>query len=323
MIIYSKRAIAMSFNWIFAIIAGVFILFFAIYFASQFINTGEQKINTETAAKLISYLSPLESGFASGLKPEEINFKKETRTFYTCSEDKNIFGEQTLAFSEKFGNDFGKKGLEIPIKNKYVFAEDVVEGKKISIFSKPFSMGFLVGDIIAISSKDYCFFKAPNDFKESLQGMGNIRFEENNLNNCTGTKVCFSNDLKCDIIVNGDCNSDCKSNFDYGTIVNKEKGFSVGYMDNLVYGGIFSSSQIYECNVKRLMKRFNQLGLVYLDKNKILKEKVCDSDVENVLTTMMDSAKELKSSKEITSFYSEIKSMDLINKVSAIGCGIY
>jgi len=70
-----KKAIAMSFNWIFAIIAGGFILFLAIFAAGQFIRTGEQTIYTETAASLISLFDPLETGLASG-KAHEIGFKK-------------------------------------------------------------------------------------------------------------------------------------------------------------------------------------------------------------------------------------------------------
>ena len=76
----NKKAIAMSFNWLFAIIVGAIILFLAIYATSKFIKTSEEVIYTETSAKLIALLDPLETGLASG-KSEEISFKKQTRTY--------------------------------------------------------------------------------------------------------------------------------------------------------------------------------------------------------------------------------------------------
>ena len=117
----NKKGIAMSFNWIFAIIAGGFILFLAIFAAGKFIKTSEISVNTQTAASLISLSDPLETGLASG-KAHEIIFKKESRIFIDCNENTNFpFGKQTISFSEKtFGDEFGEKGGRININNKYI-----------------------------------------------------------------------------------------------------------------------------------------------------------------------------------------------------------
>ena len=97
----NKKAIAISFNWIFAFIAGTIILFLAIYATTQYIQTSEKTIYTETAAQLISLFDPLETGLASG-KSDEINFKKQSRIYLDCSYLNNHpFGQQTIAFSEK------------------------------------------------------------------------------------------------------------------------------------------------------------------------------------------------------------------------------
>ena len=72
----NKKAIEMSFNWIFAIIVGGFILFIAIYGAGKLIRTSEQSVYTETAASLVSLFDPLETGLASG-KASEISFNKK------------------------------------------------------------------------------------------------------------------------------------------------------------------------------------------------------------------------------------------------------
>ena len=94
-----KKAIAMPFNWLFALIVGALILFLAIFGATRFIQTSEEALYTESAAKLISLLDPFETGLASG-KSAQINFQKNTRTFYECVEYSNQpFGRQTIAFS--------------------------------------------------------------------------------------------------------------------------------------------------------------------------------------------------------------------------------
>jgi len=107
----NKKAIAMTFNWIFAIIVGAFILFLAIYASGKFIRTSEQSIYTETAASLVSLFDPLETGLASG-KASEITFKKESKIFFDCNENLNLpFGRQTISFSEQtFGEEFGEVG---------------------------------------------------------------------------------------------------------------------------------------------------------------------------------------------------------------------
>ena len=47
--IKNKKALEMSFAWIFSIIVGGIIIIAAIYAASNFISQGEYKVNTETA----------------------------------------------------------------------------------------------------------------------------------------------------------------------------------------------------------------------------------------------------------------------------------
>ncbi len=304
-----KKAIAMSFNWIFALIAGTIILFLAIYATTQYIQTSEKTIYTETAAQLISLFDPLETGLASG-KSDEINFKKQSRIYLDCSYLNNHpFGEQTIAFSEKtFGDKFGEKGEEVSIKNKYVFAENIVEGKKMSIFSKPFEMGFKVADIIVINSEVYCFYKASNEIKDEIEGLGikNIQFSDD-LNNCTGTSVCF-------------IGSGCDINVLNNKVVKGSE--ELYYTDSLLYAAIFSSPENYECNIKRLRNKFNELSLVYIDKIKIIENKGCSSNTEAKLRIMMDSAKALKSSENIISLANQADVINSIN-LNAGECGLW
>ena len=311
MVMNNKKAIAMSFNWIFAIIVGAVILFLAIYSATRFIQTSETVISTETSAKLISLLDPLETGLASG-KSEQINFKKLTRTYYECSSlDNRPFGKQTIAFSEQtFGDEFGETGGKVPVYNKYVFAENMVEGKDLYLFSKPFFMPFKIGDLIIISSQDYCFYQAPNNIKDDLEGLNlkNIKFTDVKEEcGADDSVVCFGSN-QCDINV-------------LNEKVIKNNGDELYYVGDLVYAAIFSSSEIYECNLKRLKNRFNELALVYIDKIKIFEQKECSSNIEIDLTIMRGF--ELESSMGISSLVDYSEDVNLLNQATRGGCKLY
>ena len=97
------------------------------------------------------------------------------------------------------------------------------------------------------------------------------------LENCSrgDIKVCFGEGSSdCNIKVSGTCISDCDydtEEYDYGFV--KKQGESVFYTGSLIYAGIFSSKEIYECNVKRLMKRLAQQALIFRDEANFLVDK--------------------------------------------------
>ena len=305
----SKKAIALPFNWIFALIVGAAILALAIYSATQFIKTSEEALYTESAAKLISLLDPFETGLASG-KSSQINFKKPTRTYYECDEFSNRpFGRQTISFSEQtLGDTWGDPGNPIPIKNKYVFAENVVEGKNLYIFSKPFFMGFKVADLIMISSDEYCFYQAPKEIKKEIENLNikNIEFVDS-LENCSDKiKVCWGG-MSCDIRVTTN------------RIIKENK--ELYYTGDLIYAGIFSSPEIYECNIQRLKSKFDELGLIYLDKINIIQRYGCGENMKNILESLRK--KEIKSSKDVFSWAEESEKLNNANQGAQSGCKIY
>jgi hypothetical protein len=314
-----KRAIAMSFNWLFAILAGGFILFLAIYGTVKIMEGGSNTDNTETAAKLAGILDPLGSGLASG-KSASVNFNQDTKTYYRC-ESRSKFGDMSIAFSQRgIGDRYSEKGQFIDT-NKYIFAEREIEGKKLYVYSKPFEMGFKIDDLIVISSKDYCFYQAPNEIKDEVKGLNieNIKLIDN-LKNCTGTTVCFGSRTNCDISVYGMCeNYNCDSKYDYGKVIKNKK--EVYYVDSLMYGAIFSSNEIYECNIKRLMKRFVALSSVYMDKIKIIELKGCSSNIETDLTGMLAIARTINNSQGIYSMSQLTQTMDAKNSASI--CKLY
>ena len=130
----NKKGIEMGFNWIFALIVGAFILFIAIYGAFKFTDIFTTSTNTQTASQLIGLLDPLETGLSSG-ESKQLNFRKESRIHLSCDEISNKpFGRQFIAFSEKsLGNKFNEPGERVAIKTKYVFAENLIQGKSFSL----------------------------------------------------------------------------------------------------------------------------------------------------------------------------------------------
>jgi hypothetical protein len=309
----NKKAIfGMSFNWIFAILAGGFILVIAIYGASKFIQTSETNLNTQTAARLTSLLDPLETGLASG-KATEINFQKQSRFYFTCN-DKAFppFGRQTIAFSEQtFGEKFSEKSEKVNIKDKYVFTNDLLEGKSLTIFSKPFELTFKVADLTMIISDNYCFYQAPEDVEDDLESLNlkNIIFMNNTKEKCNSIKVCFTSEQKdCQIKVNPDENYLIKNN--------KKLYFT----DNLIYAAIFSSPEIYECNVKRLKSKFNELSKIYLTKIKVMERKGCTSNIGAKLELMNTP---VESSRNLLELYNKAEEINQINKAANSGCKLY
>lgn len=324
-----KKGISIPFEWIFAMIIGGIILFIAIYAAVQFAGTGTRITNTETAARLGNLLSPFETGLASG-KSSEMHFNIESRIFFKeCDEKSNLpFGIQTISFTEKMFNKYPEAGEAISIKNKYVFANNSVQGKDFYIFSKPFFMGYKVADLIIIDSKEYCFYHAPEEIKDEIENLNlkNINFSDDF--SCKGITVCFDlDDSKCNVRVSPECIGNCDSNYDYGKVSkydsNGKKVSETYYIGSLVYGAIFSSENLYECNVKRLMNKFGEVGRIYLDKIKITEIKGCSSNIALELSSAIGMAKSIESSKDLIILDFKIKEIKTINQGAREGCRLF
>jgi hypothetical protein len=310
----SKKAFQMSFSWIFAIIVGGFILFLAIFSANKFIDTGQQQVFTESAAELSALLDPFETGLASG-KYSKIKFPREVRTFYECN-DRGGFGEEKISFSERsgLGKEWPRPGGEISINNKYVFAESVVQGKELNVFSTPFNMPFKIADLIIISSENYCFKgNYPNRIEDDIKnaGVNNIEFDD-----CSGIDVCFGSNSDCDIKVRkgiGDLD------YSYGTI--EKDGKIVEFIDSLLYAAIVSSPEIYECNVNRLMKKFDHLAGIYIDKIKVVSVNGCNSNIESDLRVMQSDVRNDFDLSKLINIADAANKIDSKNR--AANCKIY
>lgn len=310
MIKKNKKGIEMTFSWMFSIIAGAVILFLAIYAASRLIKTAQYEVSTVTAKELSIIFEPMETGIASG-RSIKASLSEETRIFNKCYDD-GIFGEQRISLAAKKGNQWSKPGAEIPINNKYIFSNATTDGKNVYIFGMPFEFPFKAADIIVLTTQNYCFINSPDAVQDKLEtlNLNNIKFE---VSNCTkeDIKVCFGSGSwiggRCDMVVYGTCNLACESEYDEGYVYKDKK--NIYFSGNLIYPAIFSSADVYECNVKRLAKKAGQLALLYQDEANWLSTK-CGTISSAELANFGQQLNALKDSRSLIALNSQARALD-------------
>jgi len=280
---FKKKGFQVSFSWLFAIIAGIFILFLAIYISVKVISNQSYEVDTTTAKEIEILLNPLETGFEEK-SSTTMTTATDTRIYNHCYTFGN-FGEQGLQVAQKSFGKWSDAGAEIKFQNKYIFSNEIIEGKNFYLFSQKFEYPFKVADLIILLSpeKEYCFLNAPEKVLDDSEV-----FPKNvKLIDCSSdaVRVCFDSGSNCDIKVNM---------FSETVEKNEEKLY---FSDELLYAAIFSDEEIYECQVKRLMKRASELSELYLKKAVLVKQDGCDSNVDGELTQFADLTEDFESSE--------------------------
>ena len=235
-----RGALDISFAWLFAIIVGGFILFLAVYAAIKLVGTEQTVQDAKTGKEIGILLNPLETGFESG-KTNLLTMPVETRIYNKCN-NQGIFGRQIIQISQKSFNQWSETNINVGFSNKYLFSGIYSEGKKFYLFSKPFEFPFKVADLIYVTPSEdkYCFVNPPEEIYEELES---LKQENIFLDNCpAGIKVCFSGESGCEVDVNYN-----------GKYIEKNNERIYFEGDALMYAAIFSSKEIYECQLKRLM----------------------------------------------------------------------
>lgn len=285
----NKKGIEMSFAWIFAILAGAIILFTAIYGTINLITGGQHGVNAFCAKQITNQFDPMEPGLASGMSVV-MNMSIESKIYNSCYSGGD-FGEARLACSERsgIGKEWPPKGSDITIRNRYIFSDKIEQGKGFYLFSMPIELGFKIGEEIVMTSKTYCFESAPDSMKSDVKRLqiGSIKTE-----NCTDTdvNVCFGEEnAGCNVSVYGLCtDSSCSGEYDYGYTA--RDGKTVYWTGNLVYGSIFSDSDIYKCNFERLMLRLQKLVDLYNSEQAFLATKGCGTSMSSSLVALKQAA---------------------------------
>lgn len=297
-----KAQFQISFAWLFAIIVGAFILFLAIYAAVKVINTGESATSARAGKEISVLLNPLETGFEAG-KTTLLKMPVETRIHNKCSPAGN-FGRQTIQLSQKSFNKWTETDIDVGFSNKYIFSEDITEGKNFFLFSKPFRFPFKIADMIYLTStkKDYCFMDAPERINEEISDLN----QENLFTgNCPGNsiKICFEGGSECDINVNENIRS-----------VEKRNQIVYYETDALMYAAVFSDKDIYECQIERIMQRAEELSLLYDDKATFLSSQGCLPEVN--LLAFGISVNSIKSSAELLTVRSIVDDIERENNLA-------
>lgn len=275
----------LPFAWIFASLVGAFILFLAMYLAVKLINTGETETDLKAGKEIGILMNPLEIGFQSS-QTNLLVLPVETRIYAECIESGG-FGKQGIKLSQISFNKWTDTNTRVYFQNKYIFSKNYSQGREFYLFSKPFEMPFKVADLIYLSSSNekYCFVGAPESIREELESLGqkNIFVKDCPENSI---KVCFSNRDLCDIGV------DMKSKV---VVRTPDRLYFEG--DALMYAAIFSEKGTYECQLKRLMQRVNQLALLYSEKSAFISREDCHSNLN--LAALASSAGNLEDSRGI------------------------
>jgi len=282
-----KGYLQISFGWLFAIIVGIVIIALAIYFVTKMVGTQGTIQSAKTGKEIGILLNPLETSFESAVTSSVI-FPEETRIYNRC-DNYGSFGTQKIEILQKSFNKWSETDFEVSFQNKYIFSERYSEGRTFYIFSKPFEFPFKVANLMYITSAstNYCFIDTPEDIEDEISDLKqpNLKLEEE----CSedDVKVCFGY---------GDC--EINVNYDVG-YVEKEGEIMYFETDALMYAAIFSDKATYECQLKRLMQRIEQLSNIYLSKSNALSIKGCDPVLNPYLSSLISSASGLSDSNQL------------------------
>ncbi len=296
----NKRGFEFSFSWLFSIIVGAAIIFLAIYASINLIRTENKIRDSEIGKKLGIILNPIETGLEEG-QSNKIILQSDTRLYNKCVAS-GTFGVQEIRIATKsgIGEQWPAPGVPSSFNNKYIFSSDIVEGKEYKVFAKPFKMPFKIADLIYIwpINEEYCFVNPPREIEDEISDLGLGINVSSSIAECSkkSKKVCFASS-GCDIDVSLGIGNELS-----GSVTKKENFVSNRvYFENpeLLYGAIFASPAIYNCQIKRLAGRGAELALLYSSKSAFLSAKGCGSNLDVELKNYANKSLALKDSLDL------------------------
>jgi hypothetical protein len=287
----NKKAYEFSFAWVFTVFIGAAVLFFAIYAATQLVDTKRAEEEAKTGKTIGILLTPVETNLEEA-RSSTIKVREETRIFNECGSfpdsSNNYFGSQRISASvrSRIAEEWNAlPGAENTFHNKYLFSDgatppDLIDenihfiqgDNEFYVFSKPLNLPFKIGDLIMLWSdqQHYCFVNPHFTIIEDIEDLGledkNIEvITSNDPTDCTTyseeeiKKVCF------DIPPYTGCYIKVDT---INQVVYHGSSSSVNYVLSsdsfdrfpLLYAAIFSDPEIYKCQIERLGKRAEKLG---------------------------------------------------------------
>jgi hypothetical protein len=194
-------------------------------------------------------------------------------------------------------------GIPSRFPGKYFFSDKDFVAKDILVLGKPFDYPFRVADVLILwpSTSSYCFLDPPEQMEKEIKSLVKdnrainsslqvIPYDKKEECRKGSKKVCFGKNTGCDISV-------------YESLI--KKGSKTIYIDSsqksnlFVWAGIFSDPDIYECQLKRLMKRASSLSSLYQEKSILLNGKGCTSSLTGSLESLSQAARLYNSSSDL------------------------
>ncbi len=299
-----KGYLDISFSWIFAIIVGAFILFFAIQGVSKLGNVRQTATGAEAGVELEILLNPLETGLETG-STSRLTMPIYSRLFMDC-DTYGEFGNHYLLVQEQVKKEWQSSGVNIKFQNKYLFSDSTIDGKHFYLFTKPLELPFKVGSLIYMTSseKEYCFHNPPEEIEEELTDLNQANIK---VNECEEDqiKICFDSTPGCEIRVN----------YNLGTVEKKE-GKMYFATDSLMYAAIFSNPEIYECELQRVLKKVSKLATIYQEKAFLLVNQGCTSDLVSDLTILQNQIDSFESSQDLNTLVNVLENLEKKNENS-------
>ena len=308
----SKKGFEFSFGWMFAIVIGAMIIFLSVYATTRLIGTERKIQESELGKELGIILTPIETSVEEG-RSARILLSQETKLFNECDPSYGTFGSQDLSVSTEARVGRGEsRGAVSSFRNKYIFSSREVEGREYRVFSKPFKFPFKIGDFIYMWSENekYCFINPPGEIEEEIESLNlkgvNIVSDEKDCER--GSKI-----VRIDIVTigSGKLQGRVKKGFDEVYFVNPE----------LALGAVFADPEVYECQVKRLMKRASELALLYRAKSVFLAPKGCGTNLEIDLERYANKTFSLEGSFDLAEI--QVLSENLRRKNDELYCKIF
>jgi hypothetical protein len=296
----SKGFLDMPFTWIFAIIVGVVILFFAFYFSRNLVQTSTSERNAKNSQEIQTFLNSIENK----LENSQISYFSLPNNVIlrNICEDFGL-GKQKLSSQEK---TFKGDEIKTILNNKYIFSQETIESKDFVVFSKSLKLGFDLANLIYFipKNKEYCFIDAPYDLKKEIN---ELNISNLKTGSCNGTKVCFNRNENCDIFVD----------YPNNKLITINGSFSFGLDEDnaLFYATLFSDKNIYECQLKRLIERAKILTNVYIEKQGLLNE-YCENSITDKLNEFYTHLNDYKDSQDISMIVEYSKELNEVNKNS-------
>ncbi|MEM2173444.1 MAG: acid shock protein [Candidatus Pacearchaeota archaeon] len=304
----AQKAQLSSFAWIFSLIIGAVILFFAFFFVTQYgkqVAKPTKEVSVESGINIL--LEPFsEVGSLVEAQGTALEFPADSYTEFGCNANND--------YSEIKWRNRKEKTFSIikQVPDKYIFSKPLITTQKETFFafSMPLKDPFFIATPVIIVDGKYCLTNLPYQYRTKLEEISkDIISKTKSAINFTN---CPSDYYKIDIGCSA-CN--------YGFVDGKP------WFSDLIYAAIFSDFDTYNCNLDRILARAKILASIYKTKAQLLRNKGCTiGNIEGALDsfiTAIDTFMKSKTGNNLGSLYNSIVQLRNINAGLVADCKLF